>query len=98
MTTTGTASPLPNRVAVNAQPTRSLNKRTDHQGAPVSIITTPTTATLTAATKQTSAARTVLARKVYGTGEATVTALDDVTVQLNEGEFTAIMGPSGSGK
>ena len=64
------------------------------------VISTPTTPTSTAsgASTSVSAARTVLARKVYGTGEAAVTALDDVSVQLNEGEFTAIMGPSGSGK
>ena len=36
--------------------------------------------------------------KTYGTGDATVTALDDVTVELYAGEFTAVMGPSGSGK
>jgi putative ABC transport system ATP-binding protein len=36
--------------------------------------------------------------KVYGSGDATVSALDDVTVDIVAGEFTAIMGPSGSGK
>ena len=36
--------------------------------------------------------------KVYGTGPAMVTALDDVTVSFARGELTAIMGPSGSGK
>ncbi len=36
--------------------------------------------------------------KVYGHGDATVTALDDVTVELGRGRLTAIMGPSGSGK
>ena len=36
--------------------------------------------------------------KLYGTGDAAVTALDDVSVGLGQGEFTAIMGPSGSGK
>jgi putative ABC transport system ATP-binding protein len=37
-------------------------------------------------------------RKVYGAGEAGVTALDDVDVSFDAGAFTAIMGPSGSGK
>ena len=37
-------------------------------------------------------------RKVYGTGEATVTALDGVSVEFERGRMTAIMGPSGSGK
>ena len=36
--------------------------------------------------------------KVYGTGDAQVVALDDVTVQFGRGRLTAIMGPSGSGK
>lgn len=36
--------------------------------------------------------------KVYGTGAAEVRALDNVNLQIFEGEFVAIMGPSGSGK
>jgi putative ABC transport system ATP-binding protein len=36
--------------------------------------------------------------KVYGSGEAMVTALDDVSVEFARGRLTAIMGPSGSGK
>ncbi|HEY0698720.1 MAG TPA: ABC transporter ATP-binding protein [Micromonospora sp.] len=35
--------------------------------------------------------------KVYGTGEAQVTALRGVSVEFTRGRFTAIMGPSGSG-
>ena len=38
------------------------------------------------------------ASKVYGTGDAAVTALDDVTIGFRRGQFTAVMGPSGSGK
>jgi putative ABC transport system ATP-binding protein len=37
-------------------------------------------------------------RKVYGRGEAAVTALDSVDVGFRPAAFTAIMGPSGSGK
>ncbi|MBA9004294.1 ABC transporter ATP-binding protein [Thermomonospora cellulosilytica] len=49
-------------------------------------------------TTGTSAARTVGLSKVYGTGDTAVRALDDVTVELAAGRFTAIMGPSGAGK
>jgi putative ABC transport system ATP-binding protein len=46
----------------------------------------------------TAAARADDVWKVYGSGEAQVTALRGVTVELRRAEFTAIMGPSGSGK
>ncbi len=36
--------------------------------------------------------------RVYGTGEATVRALDGVDLTVREGDFLALMGPSGSGK
>jgi ABC-type lipoprotein export system ATPase subunit len=36
--------------------------------------------------------------KVYGRGQARVSALVEVDFQIKEGEFAAIMGPSGSGK
>ncbi|ONI83066.1 ABC transporter [Actinosynnema sp. ALI-1.44] len=36
--------------------------------------------------------------KVYGTGQAAVTALAGVSAQFRQREFTAVMGPSGSGK
>jgi len=44
------------------------------------------------------AAGTVGLTKVYGQGDTRVVALDDVTIDFAAGEFTAIMGPSGSGK
>jgi putative ABC transport system ATP-binding protein len=46
----------------------------------------------------TAAARAVALTKLYGSGEATVRALDSVDVEFRRGDFTAIMGPSGSGK
>ena len=45
-----------------------------------------------------TAARAVDLRKVYGSGDTQVAALDGVSVEFRKGEFTAIMGPSGSGK
>jgi putative ABC transport system ATP-binding protein len=36
--------------------------------------------------------------KSYGAGEAIITALDHVNININAGEFVAVMGPSGCGK
>ncbi|HET7827375.1 MAG TPA: ABC transporter ATP-binding protein [Candidatus Saccharimonadales bacterium] len=36
--------------------------------------------------------------KVFGFGEATTLALDEVALSVEKGEFLAVMGPSGSGK
>ena len=56
--------------------------------------------TLPPPTSHTSAhaAHAVKARKIYGSGDSEVHALDGVDVQFEKGKFTAIMGPSGSGK
>ena len=37
-------------------------------------------------------------RKVYGSGEAEVRALDGINLTVNDGEFVAVVGSSGSGK
>src|SRR5439155_18232503 len=50
------------------------------------------------ATERRVAACAVEVSKAYGTGEASVVALDAVSVDFAAGQFTAIMGPSGSGK
>lgn len=36
--------------------------------------------------------------KIYGNGATRVVALDNVSLDINNGDFIAIMGPSGSGK
>jgi putative ABC transport system ATP-binding protein len=42
--------------------------------------------------------RLVSVSKVYGSGDAAVLALDNVSLRVAPGEFVAVMGPSGSGK
>ncbi|MBU2468263.1 MAG: ATP-binding cassette domain-containing protein, partial [Proteobacteria bacterium] len=36
--------------------------------------------------------------KTYGKGSSLVRALDSVSLEIDAGQFTAVMGPSGSGK
>ncbi len=36
--------------------------------------------------------------KIYGFGDATTVALEEVSLSVEKGEFVAVMGPSGSGK
>lgn len=38
------------------------------------------------------------ATKIYGQGDTSVTALDNVDIDIEKGSFDTIMGPSGSGK
>lgn len=55
----------------------------------------------TAAVPPAPAANALVARgltKTYGRGEAAVTAVDHVDLNIPEGVLTAVMGPSGSGK
>ena len=54
------------------------------------------TTALTATT--TAAARAERVTKIYGSDETAVTALDDVSLDIPDRQFIAIMGPSGSGK
>jgi putative ABC transport system ATP-binding protein len=52
----------------------------------------------TPAPPRTAIARAVNVSKIYGSGDAEVRALDNISVEFGTGVFTAIMGPSGSGK
>src|SRR5689334_14350167 len=36
--------------------------------------------------------------KIFGFGDATTVALDEISLTIERGEFVAVMGPSGSGK
>ncbi len=42
--------------------------------------------------------QTIALKKIYGTGENAVHALDGVDLTIEKGEFTAVVGTSGSGK
>ena len=45
-----------------------------------------------------AAARAVDLFKQYGSDDTAVVALDHVSIEFGKSEFTAIMGPSGSGR
>ncbi len=61
-------------------------------------MSTSATSSTTSTRHNIAAARAINLRKVYGSGDTQVAALDGVTVEFRPGQFTAIMGPSGSGK
>ena len=61
-------------------------------------MSTSATSSTTSTRHTIAAARAINLRKVYGSGDTQVAALDGVTVEFRPGQFTAIMGPSGSGK
>jgi putative ABC transport system ATP-binding protein len=90
-------------------PESLVHRRTDgmtalkSNGSPISRRRNESTVTLTdeestSARASSPAAHAVDLRKTYGTGQATVQALDGVDVMFERGRFTAVMGPSGSGK
>ena len=37
-------------------------------------------------------------KKLYTTDEVETTALNDINIEIQDGEFVAVMGPSGCGK
>lgn len=74
-----------------------VSRVASHRGAPGRHVSVPAGGAATVG-KVTIAARAQGLTKIYGSGSATVTALDHVDFEVVEGEFTAIMGPSGSGK
>lgn len=49
-------------------------------------------------TEQTKIIETIELKKIYGMGDAEVTALNGISIQVLPAEFVAVMGPSGSGK
>ncbi len=63
-----------------------------------SLVATLSKVATPAGSRRPAAVRAVGARKVHGSGDAAVVALDCVDVTFDAGAFTAIMGPSGSGK
>jgi putative ABC transport system ATP-binding protein len=71
---------------------RHAGGRQHERGQVLAVVTTGD------GTGVTPAAHAVDLGKTYGTGLATVRALDGISVTFEHGRFTAVMGPSGSGK
>ena len=90
----GAAARIPVCLVVRRSPRTATNLRRNQQCPSPPLATPPTTTT----TGDRTAARADGVSKLYGSGDATVAALDNVSVGLDRGRFTAIMGPSGSGK
>ena len=67
-------------------------------GPAVSGPTAPIPGTPGPAAPGTPAVAAIGLTKVYGSGQARVTALDGVSLSVPTGQFVAVMGPSGSGK
>src|SRR5262249_26325002 len=83
------------------RPLRALRPRRDHRGRvphPPHGAARRRPAMTAVVTATAVVAQAADAPKVYGTGDTSVRALDDVDVEFPGGRFTAIMGPSGSGK
>jgi putative spermidine/putrescine transport system ATP-binding protein len=62
----------------------------------VSELATAETGQLSSSTRP--AIRLVALRKTFGSGEHAVVAVDDIDLEIAEGEFFSLLGPSGSGK
>jgi putative ABC transport system ATP-binding protein len=87
--------------AVRSVPISGGDRDQRHRRSPSKAMRRPTgfrTVLVMESLTTAAAARAVGATKVYGSGQTEVTALDDVSIELESARFTAIMGPSGSGK
>jgi putative ABC transport system ATP-binding protein len=74
----------------------ATGKTPEQKGASVPLATPPAPQSLKTGTRAAVTADGLW--RAYGSGEAQVVALRDVSVAFASGAFTAIMGPSGSGK